>query len=320
MTHFSEYEHCTLCPRNCGVNRTQGERGFCGAGDQIEIVRAALHEWEEPVISGSSGSGAIFFAHCTLGCVYCQNAFISRASSQGSVVSVQELSEIMLNLQGQGALNINLVSPTHYAPSLKAAILQAREAGLDLPIVWNTSGYETEDAIKSLKGFVDVYLTDFKYCDAGLARTLSQASTYPTVAMKALQRMIETTQPITYDVYNQDKRLISGVVVRHLLLPQQGSDSRRVVSVLADMGSESFLLSLMNQYTPVLKTQAFAGSSEARALLERFPALATTVSPDEYNDLLDFADTLFEEGYFYQEGETCLEEFIPDFTQFAHDV
>ena len=180
---------CDLCPRSCGVDRAAGERGACGADGRLVVARAALHFWEEPPISGSRGSGTVFFAHCPLRCVYCQNAVIA-AGEAGAEVSVERLGEMCLELQEQGALNVNFVTPTHYAPEARAAVAWARERGLALPVVWNTSGYETVAAVRANAGTVDAYLADFKYADAELARRYSHAPDYPEVALAALEAMV----------------------------------------------------------------------------------------------------------------------------------
>ena len=177
---ISLLEHCSLCPRACGANRVAGAQGVCGAADELRIARAALHFWEEPPISGNVGSGAVFFSNCPLHCVYCQNEPIANGSC-GVDVSVRRLARIFLELQDQGALNVNLVTPTHYVPQIIEAAKLAREAGLTIPFVYNTSGYETPETIALLKGFVDTYLVDFRYIDAQTARSYSKAPTYPGI-------------------------------------------------------------------------------------------------------------------------------------------
>ena len=209
---------CDLCPRSCGVDRAAGERGACGADGRLVVARAALHFWEEPPISGSRGSGTVFFAHCPLRCVYCQNAVIA-AGEAGAEVSVERLGEMCLELQEQGALNVNFVTPTHYAPEARAAVAWARERGLALPVVWNTSGYETVAAVRANAGTVDAYLADFKYADAELARRYSHAPDYPEVALAALEAMVEEAGGPTFDEVDGEQRLTGGVVVRHLMLP-----------------------------------------------------------------------------------------------------
>lgn len=303
---------CDLCPRRCGANRQAGERGACGADDRLIVARAALHFWEEPPISGEAGSGTVFFAHCPLRCSYCQNAVIA-AGQAGREVSVERLADICLELQGQGALNINFVTPTHYAPQIAAAAALSRGKGLRLPIVWNTSGYETPEAVRALAGTVDVYLADFKYADSALAERYSRAPDYPTAALAALDAMVDQVGDAVFDEYNGQRRLARGVVVRHLMLPDALEDSKRVVELLHFRYGPRILLSLMNQYTPVLAAAARRGDRHAAAVLRSCPELARRVPDAEYGQLLDFADSLGIEEYFWQEGGAAEESFIPPF-------
>ena len=293
---------CDLCPRLCGADRAAGKRGACGADGRLMVARAALHFWEEPPISGSRGSGTVFFAHCPLRCVYCQNAVIA-AGEAGAEVSVERLGEMCLELQEQGALNVNFVTPTHYAPEARAAVAWARERGLALPVVWNTSGYETVAAVRANEGTVDAYLTDFKYADAELARRYSHA----------LEAMVEEAGRPTFDEVDGEPRLTGGVVVRHLMLPGALEDSKRVVRLVHERFGDAVLLSLMNQYTPVLADAAKAGDARAAATLDRCPELAERVSDDEYELLLDYADELGVEDYFWQQGGAAEDSFIPAF-------
>lgn len=304
---------CDLCPRACGADRAAGERGACGAADEVLIARAALHFWEEPPISGDSGSGTVFFAHCPLKCVYCQNTVIAHGAL-GYPVSVEHLAELFCDLEQQGALNINLVTPTHYAPHARAAVRDARQAGMNLPVVWNTSGYETVEAIRANRGTADVYLTDFKYADAEIGRRYSNVGDYPERALAALDAMVEQTGAPAYDEYRGQERMTHGVVVRHLLLPGHLDDSKRVVRLLHERYGSDVKLSIMNQYTPVLATAAVSGSERAAAMLRRFPELAERVPSEEYEELLDFADAIGVEDYFWQEGGACEESFIPAFS------
>ena len=207
-----DYTHCTLCPRRCGVDRTAGERGFCGMGDTLRIARAAVHYGEEPAIAGSFGAGAVFFSGCSLGCVYCQNEEVSHGGL-GKDVSPQRLREIFLELIDQGVQCIDLVTPTHFLPSL----LPALSPKLEVPVVYNCGGYETVETIKALEGLVDVYLPDMKYSDAVLAGRLSRAPDYPEVAMAAIREMVRQTGPFQME----DGVLTRGVLVRHLILPGQ---------------------------------------------------------------------------------------------------
>lgn len=303
---------CDLCPRLCGADRAAGERGACGADDRLVVARAALHFWEEPPISGARGSGTVFFAYCPLRCVYCQNAVIA-AGEAGEAVSVERLGAMCLELQEQGALNVNFVTPTHYALEARAAVAWARARGLALPVVWNTSGYETVEAVRANAGTVDAYLTDFKYADAGLARRYSQAPDYPDVALAALEAMVDEAGAPAFDEVDDEPRLTGGVVVRHLMLPGALEDSKRVVRLVHERFGDAVLLSLMNQYTPVLADAADAGDERAAAALGRCPELARRVPDEEYERLLDYADSLGVEDYFWQQGGAAEESFIPPF-------
>lgn len=301
-----------LCPRACGVDRMAGQRGACGAGPELLVARAALHFWEEPPISGESGSGTVFLAQCPLGCSYCQNAAISGAPA-GEPMDAAGLAERFRQLERQGALNINLVTPTHFAPTLRQAVWLARAQGLGLPVLWNTSGYEAPEAIRANRGIVDAYLTDFKYADSQLAAELSGARDYPERALDALRAMVEEAGSVRFDWHEGLSRLCGGVVVRHLALPGHVDDSKAVVELVWRAFGDAVRLSLMSQYTPVLRTRAEAGDARARRALARHPELGRPLSAAEYEELLDFADGLRIEDYFYQEGDACSESFIPDF-------
>ena len=303
---------CDLCPRRCGADRAAGERGVCGADDALVVARAALHFWEEPPISGSRGSGTVFFAHCPLRCCYCQNAVIA-AGQAGRAVDVGRLAEMLLELEAQGALNVNFVTPTHYAPQARAAVSQARGRGLALPVVWNTSGYETVAAVQANAGTVDAYLADFKYADPSLAARYSKAPDYPDVALAALDEMARQTGDPEFDEVDGDPRLVRGTVVRHLMLPGALEDSKRVVRLVHERFGDDVLLSLMNQYTPVLADAAAAGDERAAAALRCSPELALRVPDEDYERLLDYADGLGVEDYFWQEGGAAEESFIPPF-------
>lgn len=287
-------------------------RGLCGAADELLVARSALHMWEEPPISGESGSGTIFFAHCPLHCSYCQNTVIAHGAT-GQAVSVERVADMCLDLQDQGALNVNMVTPTHYAPHVRKAVEIARGKGLHLPIVWNTGGYENACEIRRNAGTVDVYLTDFKYASADLGRRYSHVPDYPQRALEALAQMVDLCGAPAYDEYRGQERIVSGVIVRHLMLPGCLEDSMAVVRLLHDAFGSKVRLSLMNQYTPVLATAAAKGDAKAQGVLTRCPELAETVSSEEYETLLDYADFLGVEDYFWQEGGACEESFIPPF-------
>lgn len=288
---------CNLCPRECNVDRLGGEAGFCGVkGTKILGARAALHFWEEPCISGEKGSGTVFFGGCSLRCVYCQNYKIARAI-QGEEISESRLSEIFLELQDQGAENINLVTPTHYTDQIINALHMAKRRGLHLPIVYNCSGYEKLGTLKRLEGMVDIYLTDFKYMDKILAKRYSNAEDYPEIAKAALNEMVRQCKNAVFDANGMMKK---GVIVRHLLLPGCLKNGMAVVQYVYNTYGDDVYLSLMNQYTPL-------------PWVKSWPEINRTVTEKEYEALVDYAIEIGVENGFVQEGETAKESFIPDF-------
>lgn len=295
---------CDWCPRKCGADRAAGQQGVCGAADQLRIARAALHFWEEPPISGQAGSGTVFFSFCPLRCVYCQNHHIALGST-GANVSLDRLAAIFLEQQQRGALNLNMVTPTHYGPVIAQAVRLARAQGLHLPVVWNTAGYETVESVRALQGVADVFLTDFKYASSATAAAYSHAPDYVDVACAALDLMVAQAGPLQTDEYQGQLRLTRGVVVRHLLLPGRVDESKRVVKLLWDRYGTSVLYSIMNQYTPVI--------DPAGAVAKRHPELLGRPTSEEYEELLDYADSLGLEDYFWQDGEAAKESFIPAF-------
>ena len=238
-----DYAPCRLCPRGCGVDRTAGERGFCGGPDRALVAKAMIHRWEEPVLAGAGGSGAVFFGGCTLGCRYCQNRAIS-FSPTGREVDSEGLRRIFLDLIGQGAENIDLVTPTQFLPT----ILPALEEELPVPVVYNCGGYERVDTIRALAGKVDIYLPDMKYSDPALAQALSGAADYPAVAAAAIRAMADQVGPVRFE----GEKLAAGVIVRHLILPGQVDNSLGVLDFLAEnFAPGQILVSLMRQYTPM---------------------------------------------------------------------
>ena len=291
--------HCELCPRRCGANRAAGAHGVCGADDSLKIARAALHYWEEPPISGERGSGTIFFSGCPLKCVYCQNHEISTGGF-GIEVAPGRLVEIMLELQEQGAHNINLVTATHYAHLLPTAIGEARRRGLSIPIVYNTSGYEREEAVAELAELVDVWLVDYKYADADLARALSHVVDYPETAARALSRMCAAVAARGGELVDADGMMRRGVIVRHLVLPGHADDSCRVLDRIWDVAGD-VPISVMNQYTPNERMRASGGE------------LSRAVTEDEYEFVLDHADDVGFTQMFWQEGGAVDESFTPAF-------
>ncbi len=380
-------KNCRICPRECGVDRTAGKRGLCGADSQVILARAALHHWEEPCISGSRGSGAVFFSGCSLGCIYCQNAAISgigrrvrsecpSAPSEGSgsaergseaiegrrstagtpglaedrrsiagtpglaegrrstavdlgleegqrlpgiEVSIERLAQIFLNLQNQeNANNINLVTAAHFIPQVARALMTAKEQGLEIPVIYNSGGYEKVSSLRMLDGLIDVYLPDFKYFSPETAKQYSHAEDYPERAKAAIAEMVRQTGPPLFyqEKENTDmnerpgdnaqgkqktssRELIRrGVIVRHLLLPGHVSEAKAIVSYLHQTYGSEIILSLMNQYTPMpeMKEDSLLGRKTTRR---------------EYSRLIDHALEIGVEYGFIQEGETAKESFIP---------
>ena len=299
------YEECRLCPRECGVNRKEGQTGFCQMDGTLRVARAALHMWEEPCISGKRGSGAVFFSGCNLRCVYCQNFDIA-AGTRGKEISRGRLSEIFLELQAQGAANINLVTPGHFAPQITEALRRAKKEGLRLPVVYNTSSYESADTIKSLEGLVDIYLPDFKYISPALSAKYSHAPDYADVAKAAVAEMVrQCPRPVfdgdeAEDPIEEGLLMRQGVIVRHLLLPGCTRDSKTVIKYLYETYGNQIYLSIMNQYTPLENVSAY-------------PELNRKVTDEEYEEVVDYAIGLGVEQGFIQEGETAEESFIPAF-------
>lgn len=290
---------CELCPRRCRANRAAGEVGVCGAGPTLKLARAALHFWEEPPISGEAGSGTVFFSGCPLKCVYCQNHEISTGNF-GLEVVPERLAEIMLELQDQGALNINLVTATHWAHLLPAALYAARSRGLAIPVVYNTSGYERVRAVRELEGLVDIWLTDFKYADAELGRRLSHVPNYPDVAAAALAEMVRQVRAAGGVATRADGTWTRGIIVRHLVLPGHADDSCRVLDRIWEIAGD-VPISVMNQYTPNAAMRAAGGE------------LARAVTDDEYERVLNHADDLGFTQMFWQEGGAVDESFTPPF-------
>lgn len=290
---------CELCPRRCRADRAAGERGVCGATDTLRLARAALHFWEEPPISGEEGSGTVFFSGCPLKCVYCQNHEISTGNF-GIDVSPERLAQIMLELQDQGAHNINLVTATHYAHLLPEAIAAARAQGLAIPIVYNTSGYERVEAVRELDDLVDIWLTDFKYADAELGRALSHVPDYPSVAQSALIEMARQLERHGGGAARADGTWTRGIIVRHLVLPGHAEDSCRVLDLIWDAVGD-VPISVMNQYTPNAAMRAAGGE------------LSRAVTREEYERVLDHADDLGFTQMFWQEGGAVDESFTPPF-------
>ena len=285
---------CNLCPRNCGVNRYES-LGFCKASDKVKVAYYSLHQWEEPVISGINGSGTVFFSNCNLKCIFCQNKKISTLG-YGKEISNERLQEIFLELQAKGAHNINLVTPTHYVPQIVEVLKEAKTAGLNIPIVYNTSSYENVSTIMLLEGIVDVYLADLKYFDDSLGCKYSKCENYFEVAKAAIEAMYE--QVGKFEIV--DDLMVKGVIVRVLVLPGHADDSKNLIKYLHETYGNNIIISIMNQYTPV-------------EVIDKYPNLNRKVSDEEYEEVIDFAVELGVEIAFIQEGETQDTSFIPDF-------
>ena len=289
------YNSCELCPRKCHINRNT-TKGICSNTSTLKVARSALHYFEEPSISGTNGSGTIFFSGCNLKCCYCQNKEISN-DNFGINISVERLSELMLELQTKNANNINLVTPTHFVPSIIEAIKLARANGLSIPIVYNTSGYESINTIKLLAGYVDIYLTDFKYFDNKLGEDLSKVKNYFEVASLALSEMYKQ---VGINKFDDNGMMTKGIIVRCLVLPTKGNDTKKIINYLYKKYQDNIYLSIMNQYTPVTKSTTF-------------PFLNNKVSDSEYDDIINYALDLGVINAYIQEGETSDESFIPSF-------
>ena len=284
-----DYTSCNLCPRQCGVDRTKGETGFCGGSDKALVAKAMLHKWEEPALAGDGGSGAIFFGGCTLGCKYCQNRAIS-GKPVGKPVDSARLHAIMEDLIAQGAENIDLVTPTHYLPT----ILPALEEKLPVPVVYNCGGYERVETLRKLAGKVDIYLPDMKYADPLLAQQLSGARDYFPVAAAAIREMVRQVGPVQW----QGDKVVKGVIIRHLILPGCVDNSLKVLDWIGEnFAPGQVLVSLMRQYTPM------GGLS---APFDR------KVTDEEHDAVLSWMYLNDLEG-FTQEADAATREFIPDF-------
>lgn len=315
---------CNLCPRHCEIERKNGERGFCGMTEEVTVARVAPHYWEEPCISGEAGSGTVFFSGCNLRCVYCQNHKIA-AGRTGKVMSIRELSAAFLSLQEMGCHNINLVTPSHYIPQIREALCKAK---LAIPVVYNTSSYECVQSLRQMEGLVDIYLADLKYLDNRLAQKYSHATDYPETAKAAIEEMVRQVGGITYvsktaehesvkasektgteqrtgvirnaTEYPDGALMKRGVIVRHLLLPGQVEEAKRVLRYLYETYGDTIAISILNQYTPLPHVAAY-------------PELNRPVTEEEYEEVVEYALELGIGHGFLQDGEAVGESFIPEF-------
>lgn len=286
-------EHCALCPRQCGVNRLAGEQGFCQADKELLISYSGLHKGEEPPISGTQGSGTIFFGHCTMACVFCQNYQISQLHNNLKIFSPEELAQEMLHLQKSGAHNINLVSPTQYAPWIYQAWQTAKQNGLTLPIVYNTNGYERPEVLELLNEMIDIYLPDRKYMDNTSAK-YSDTPNYAEHNLAALKFMLKQKGLLQI----QNDIAVQGIMVRHLVLPGLNAESKKILVELYGL-NPGLSISLMSQYSPQYKA-------------EKYPELNRKISTEEYAEVIECAVNLGLENVWTQEPESQ-EIFVPDF-------
>lgn len=282
---------CDLCPRKCGINRNESV-GFCGVTNTLKVARAGLHFWEEPIISGTSGSGTIFFSGCNLKCVYCQNYDIS-SEAFGKEITIKRLAEIFKELEEKGANNINLVTPSHYAKQIVEALKIYRP---NIPIVYNTSGYDSLEVLKLMEGWVDVYLTDLKYCSSELSKKYSKAENYFEVATSAILEMVRQQPNNVFE----NGMLKKGVVVRHMVLPTHTQDSFKVLDWIKQNLGDEALVSVMGQYTPYYNSK-------------NYPEINRKLKPLEYKMVLNHCIKLALTNGFSQELDSASEEYIPPF-------
>ena len=288
-------KNCVLCPRKCGVNRYE-TKGYCGANNKIKLAYYSLHEWEEPVLSGTKGSGTIFFSNCNMKCVFCQNKKIS-IDGYGKEISNKKLEEIILKLQEMGAHNINLVTPTHYVPNISSVLKIIKGNELKIPVVYNTSSYESIIALKLMQGLVDIYLADLKYFDDSLAINYSGCPNYFENATIAIDEMYRQVGKFELD---KDTELMKkGLIVRVLVLPGHTEDAKKIIEYLYKTYGDDIIISIMNQYTPVNHCL--------------YNNLNRRLTKEEYDEVVDYAIKLNVKNAFIQEEETATESFIPDF-------
>ena len=288
-------KECSLCPRKCNVDR-YNKLGFCKANNKLKVAYYSLHRWEEPIISGISGSGTIFFSNCNLRCVYCQNKKIS-IDGYGKYITNKRLKEIILELQDRKAHNINLVTPTHYSYQISKVLKEIKNKELKIPVVYNTSSYDSLISLFLMKDLVDIYLADLRYFDDELAEKYSKCTNYFENATMAIDEMYR--QVGKYEIKND--LLVKGLVVRVLILPGHTLDAKNIINYLYKTYKDDIFISIMNQYTPVNKT--------------KYDNLNRKLTKEEYEDVINFALTIGVKNAFIQEGDTALNSFIPDFNK-----
>lgn len=304
MNYLDMLNECTLCNRNCRVNRNNKQLGFCRASDKVKIARAALHFGEEPPISQGNGSGTVFFSHCNFNCVFCQNHNISQGNIQnlkdsvtGMDISIKRLSEIFLELQEKGANNINLVTPTHYVPQIIEALKIAKENNLSIPILYNTNGYDSIETIKALDGYIDVYLPDFKYFNDKYAIKYSKVNNYTLNVIQVITEMLDQVGKPKFD---SKGNIIKGVIIRHLMLPGLLFDSKKVIDCIYNNYGDNVYISLMNQYVPMFKSCDY-------------PEINKSLNPKHYDSLINYTLDLGVKNGFIQDSGTDSITYVPDF-------
>ncbi|MFL0195124.1 radical SAM protein [Clostridium sp. WILCCON 0269] len=293
MNHLKS---CQLCQRKCKINRLENHAGFCNAGKNVKVAKVCLHNWEEPCISGTKGSGTVFFSNCNFKCVFCQNHVIS-ADGVGKEISIKKLSKIFLEQQAKGAHNINLVTPTHYIPQIIEALNIAKSEGLNLPILFNTNSYETIPALKALRGYVDVYLPDLKYFNDKYSIKYSNAPNYFKHATKAIEEMFNQVGSVKF---NENGIITKGVIIRHLMIPGLLFDSKKIIDYIYNTFGHSVYISIMNQYTPMYNSY-------------KFPEINKPLNSKHYDSFINYCISLGIKNAFIQDLGTCSENFVPDF-------
>lgn len=295
MDYIDLLKSCTICPRNCGVDR-RIRTGYCGAGINIKAAKAYLHRWEEPCISGTNGSGTVFFSYCNMGCIFCQNYKISHEGA-GKEITIDRLFDIFLELQSQGAHNINLVTPTHFMPQIREALIMAKNNGLKIPVVYNSSGYEKVESLRLLDGLIDIYLPDMKYYSSKISSKYSKAPDYFEYASKAV---LEMYRQVGAPVFDDNMIMKKGIMIRHLMLPGGLFDSKKIIDWVIDNLPKEAYLNIMCQYTPLRKASDY-------------PELNKRLNKKHYDSLMEYALSRGLENGFLQDFDSADEEYVPDF-------
>lgn len=295
MDYIDLLKSCTICPRNCGVDR-RIRTGYCGAGINIKAAKAYLHRWEEPCISGTNGSGTVFFSYCNMGCIFCQNYKISHEGA-GKEITIDRLFDIFLELQSQGAHNINLVTPTHFMPQIREALIMAKNNGLKIPVVYNSSGYEKVESLRLLDGLIDIYLPDMKYYSSKISSKYSKAPDYFEYASKAV---LEMYRQVGAPVFDDNMIMKKGIMIRHLMLPGGLFDSKKIIDWVIDNLPKEVYLNIMCQYTPLRKASDY-------------PELNKRLNKKHYDSLMEYALSRGLENGFLQDFDSADEEYVPDF-------